>query len=307
MATGPSRPAGVHPLVAAALFVGIALFVGGIVRTAVDHRQARRAGWRVFALLYGVSEVGEGAEVPVAAEGHASGDPGEGGDCPATRPGELAWSAFLIKGQRRTVLFDTGFDDPAMARRWRVRGFRRVTSIVRTLGVDPEDVTDVVLSHLHWDHAGNVAPFTRARVWVRRAEYDWARSVVAPERFARHGVHWTDVEVLQSIERRGHLELLGDRGVEIAPGLRLHLGGLHSRGDQWLEVRVGGTVGTVVIVGDDAASFASLTREAADAARARLRARMAELAGGEDHVLMSHDIGIWSRFPEVADRVVEIR
>ncbi len=79
--------------------------------------------------------------------------------------GGLGWSTIaLVRGAGRVILVDVG-----------AFGVRRM--LARQLaahGVRPEAVTDVVLTHAHYDHAVNFTLFPNAAVWIGAAELAWA-------------------------------------------------------------------------------------------------------------------------------------
>jgi N-acyl homoserine lactone hydrolase len=83
----------------------------------------------------------------------------------ATAHGGLGWSGVtLLRGGGRVVLVDTG-------------GFGVRAPLARALadrGVAPADVTDVLLTHVHYDHAVNALLFPRAALWISTADLDWA-------------------------------------------------------------------------------------------------------------------------------------
>lgn len=81
--------------------------------------------------------------------------------------GGLGWSTVtLLRGEGRVILVDVG-----------AFGVRReLRSQLASRGVHPSDVTDVILTHAHYDHALNFVLFPQARVWIGRAELDWAAS-----------------------------------------------------------------------------------------------------------------------------------
>jgi len=106
----------------------------------------------------------------LARKAHANfidGDPHETADMP------LNYYVWAIVGRGRTIVVDTGFG-PAVGRK---RG-RTITYPVdeglRAIGVQPQDVQDVVITHMHYDHCGNDDLFTRARYHLQDLEMDYA-------------------------------------------------------------------------------------------------------------------------------------
>ncbi len=81
--------------------------------------------------------------------------------------GGLGWSTVtLLRGEGRKILVDAG-----------AFGVRReLRTQLASHGVTPDDITDVVLTHAHYDHAVNFILFPRARIWIGDAELRWAAS-----------------------------------------------------------------------------------------------------------------------------------
>ena len=79
--------------------------------------------------------------------------------------GALGWSTIaLLRGEGRCILIDVG-----------AFGVRKVLAQqLAAHGVKPEDVTDVILTHAHYDHAVNFTLFPRAAVWIGEEELRWA-------------------------------------------------------------------------------------------------------------------------------------
>jgi glyoxylase-like metal-dependent hydrolase (beta-lactamase superfamily II) len=170
----------------------------------------------------------------------------------------LACRAMLVRDRGRAILFETGigaFFEPALRERYGVVEDRHVLlDSLAAAGVRPEDVDVVVLSHLHFDHAGGAltawrdgaAPelaFPRA-AWVVGAEA-WARAK-APHPRDRASF----IPALQPLlEATGRLEQVsGDRSETLGDGFRFHLSHGHTPGLLLAEVALGG--GPVVFAAD---------------------------------------------------------
>jgi glyoxylase-like metal-dependent hydrolase (beta-lactamase superfamily II) len=127
--------------------------------------------------------------------------------------GGLGWSTVvLLRGHGRVALLDTG-------------GFGVRSALVQklqALGVGVEDVTDLLLSHTHWDHIVNYTLFPRARLHVGKQDLEWATSndpsvYAVAELYARE---------LRADSRLQFLE----PGMEAFPGIRVELGPGHTPG-----------------------------------------------------------------------------
>ncbi len=81
----------------------------------------------------------------------------------------LNYFVWVIRNSERTVIVDTGFDSAMAARRGRVVE-RPVEDGLVALGVNPHAVQDVVITHLHYDHAGNRELFPAARFHLHERE-----------------------------------------------------------------------------------------------------------------------------------------
>src|SRR3712207_2780478 len=76
-------------------------------------------------------------------------------------PMPLDYFVWLIRGHGRMILVDTGFDEPAAQARGR-NLLIHPTAALRAFGVEPDAIQDVILTHLHYDHAGNLGRFPNA-------------------------------------------------------------------------------------------------------------------------------------------------
>ena len=75
---------------------------------------------------------------------------------------------WAIRGEGRTIVLDTGFDQESAKRRGRV-WLRSPIDALRGIGIEAAEVKDVILSHMHWDHAGHWADFPKARLHLQDA------------------------------------------------------------------------------------------------------------------------------------------
>ena len=86
---------------------------------------------------------------------------------------DIAMMVWLLKGpDGRNVLVDAGFHRDDFVRRWKPVDFVPPSEAVARAGVKPEDVTDVIISHIHWDHLDGIDLFPKARIWIQREEFE---------------------------------------------------------------------------------------------------------------------------------------
>jgi len=146
----------------------------------------------------------------------------------------LAW---YIQGQGHHILVDTGGHDPAEGQLHppysRDPGQDPVARLA-ALGVRPEDIDILILTHLHWDHAANIHLFPRARVLVQREELRYAAAPLAPHRWA--------YEAYPPLAFASDRYEVIDGDAKIVEGVSVHLTPGHSPGLQGVAVRASGAV-----------------------------------------------------------------
>lgn len=152
----------------------------------------------------------------------------------------VARSLWIMQGDRR-ILVDCGMGDLWAEPQRRIHDLRNVPEA--EWGLDPESVTDLILTHLHFDHAGGLvrrapegdlrAVFPNARIHLQRAQWDQARNPTLKDRASYLP------ETVRFLATAPGLTL-HDGDVEVLPGLHLHRVDGHTRGQQWVELRGGG-------------------------------------------------------------------
>ena len=230
-----------------------------------------------------------------------------GGDDHAA-PMPLDYYVWVVKADGRAIVVDTGFDPVAAARRGRTLT-RPVAEGLAAAGVDPGQVRDVVITHMHYDHAGNVALFPRAQFHVQDAEMAYCTGRAMTH---RHLSAPFDADNVADMVRRvfdGRVVFhAGDS--QLCEGVTLHHLAGHTLGLQ--VVRVATARGPVVLASDAAHFWANLERETpfpivADvpAYLDSLRA-LRRLAPSLEHIIPGHDPLVLARYPRmpgVADAV----
>jgi glyoxylase-like metal-dependent hydrolase (beta-lactamase superfamily II) len=97
-----------------------------------------------------------------------AGDNFLGGD-PHNGPMPLDYFVWALVGADKTYILDTGFDAAMAAKRGR-QHLRAPGDGLRTIGIDPGKIDDVIISHMHYDHAGNHELFPQARYHIQDKE-----------------------------------------------------------------------------------------------------------------------------------------
>ena len=252
------------------------------------------ARYEVFALRYATVE-------RRPAENFISPDPHDG-------PFSMDYFVWAIRGEGRTIVVDTGFGAAAAEKRGRTL-LRPPREALAALGIDCSEVEDVVITHLHYDHAGNLADFPKARFHLQDAEVAYATG-----RLMRHDMlrHAYDVEDVVSMVRRVYAGrvVFHDGEAEIAPGISLHRIGGHTKGLQ--AVRVATARGNVVLASDATHFYANIRGRdpfpiVVDvAAMLEGYETLERLADSPDHIVPGHDPEVMRRYRDVAEGVVAL-
>ncbi len=223
----------------------------------------------------------------------------------------MDYFVWLLRGpDGREILVDTGFDEVTAARRGR-RILRPVEECLRAVRSDPASIRDVIVSHLHYDHAGNLGLFPNATFHIQDREVAFATGRHMCAACLRAPFEVEDVVKLVRAVYADRV-LFHDGEDEIAPGVTVHHVGGHSDGIQM--VRVATVRGPLVLAVDAAHYYANMQRQNPFQIVFDLGAmiqgwrRARQLAGGDDSlVIPGHDPLVRSRYPAVDEGAEVIR
>ncbi len=220
----------------------------------------------------------------------------------------MDYFVWAIVGGGRTVVVDTGFNAGAAERRRR-QFLRCPAEALAVLGIDAGTVPEVVLTHLHYDHAGNLDKFPAARFHLQAREMAFATGPCMCEPFLRHAYDVEDVVQMVRTVYAGRVVFhAGD--AELHPGISLHRIGGHTDGLQAVRVHTGR--GWVVLASDAAHYTLNMARRSpfpivyhvGDMLQGfdRLRA----LADSDEHVVPGHDPAVLRDYPAVGTDGAEL-
>jgi glyoxylase-like metal-dependent hydrolase (beta-lactamase superfamily II) len=262
-----------------------ALVLAGCARHGSSGGSAVPAGTEVYALRYGTLRNFPVASLVAGAD--------------TSRRMDIALMVWLIKrGDGRNVLVDAGFYRDKFMQRWKPADYIKPSDAVRLAGLQPEDITDVIVSHVHWDHLDGADLFPRARIWIQRDEY--AHHLNDAGRSLDRAIDSLDAVMLAGFKRAGRVHLIDGDGREIMPGIKVYTGGKHTFASQFASVQT--PHGTVVLASDNMYLYENFTRHAAIAqtldAASNLRAqeRMGRLASNARLIVPGHDPQVFARF-----------
>jgi glyoxylase-like metal-dependent hydrolase (beta-lactamase superfamily II) len=224
---------------------------------------------------------------------------------------DTIFAIWLIRGGGRNILFDSGFHREQWFKYWTITDYVRPDEAVKLAGVKPEEITDVVISHAHWDHMGGIDLFPKATVWIQKEEFRYYTGEAWQAGGQHGGIDPEDVKELVRLNTEGRLRLVDGDNVEIFPGIRAYTGGRHTYASQY--IRVEGNP-SFVLASDNCYLYRNLAEHKASAtfseadqpANIRNQARMIELAGSPDRVVPGHDALQFHKF-QTKGRVATVK
>ena len=214
-------------------------------------------------------------------------------------PMPLDYFVWAIVGKDRTVILDTGFDQMrADARKRKIS--KPVGDGLRALGVDPASVKDVIISHMHYDHAGNHDLFPNARYHLQECEMAYATGRCMCQAMMRMPFEAADVTAMVDKVFKDRV-VFHDGTAEIAPGLSVHHIGGHSKGLQCVRVKT--RRGYVVIASDcchlyshiDEGRVFPITYSVGDTLEGYKT--LQKLASSRHHIVPGHDPDVLKLYP----------
>ena len=215
---------------------------------------------------------------------------------------DVAMVIWLIRGGGHTILFDSGYHRDTFLKDFAMKDYLRPDEAVKTAGVQPDAVTDIVISHAHWDHLGGIDLFPKAIVWIQKEEYRYYTTDAWQAGGNHDGIDPGDIKELSQLNTEGRVRLVDGDNVEIFPGIRAYTGSRHTYASQYL--RVDGNP-PFVLASDNCYLYLNLSTHLPSAtfsdadhpANIAQQARMISLAGSPDRVVPGHDPLQFQKFP----------
>jgi glyoxylase-like metal-dependent hydrolase (beta-lactamase superfamily II) len=225
---------------------------------------------------------------------------------------DIAMMIWVLKGaDGRLAIVDSGFHRDRYFRQFTVKDFVKPSDAIAPLGLKPDDVTDIFLTHMHWDHAGGVDLFPSARVWIQKDEYDYYTGAAWQSPNTHGGIDADDVLEIVKRNTEGRVSFVrGDDETSLS-GIAFGIGGRHTWQSQFVAAQ-GRSGRTVVLASDNLYLYENLdahkpVAQTLDAAsNLRTQDRMRSLASDPKLVIPGHDPAVFDRFPRVSDRIVRI-
>ena len=225
---------------------------------------------------------------------------------------DIAMMIWVLKGiDGRVAIVDSGFHRDQYFKQFAVKDFVRPSEAIAPLGMKPDDVTDIFLTHAHWDHAGGIDLFPNARVWLQKDEFEYYTGQAWQQTNTHGGIDPEDMIELVRRNTRGKLSLVhGDDDTTIS-GITFGVGGKHTWQSQFIVVH-GVRQHEVVLASDNMYLYENLDThkpiaQTLDAvSNLRTQDRMKSLASDPRFLIPGHDPAVFEKFEKVSDRIVRI-
>jgi glyoxylase-like metal-dependent hydrolase (beta-lactamase superfamily II) len=251
--------------------------------------------YEVYAIRY--------ASIPFRVSGLISG-------ADTSRRIDIAMMVWLLRSPGgRNILVDAGFYRQPLMSQWKPADFMRPDSAVALAGIKPADVTDIIISHIHWDHFDGADLFPNAKVWIQREEVE--HHIDSTGAVVDRTINRLDAAMLHELRKAGRLQLVNGDAQSIAPGIKVYTGGKHTFASQYVGVRT--AQGVAVVASDNAYLYENFEKHVPIAqtldATSNLAAqdRMRTLASNARLIVPGHDPGVFRMFELVNPRIARIR
>jgi glyoxylase-like metal-dependent hydrolase (beta-lactamase superfamily II) len=228
---------------------------------------------------------------------------------------DLPFSFILAQRGDRNVLVDVGFmqdDHNTFSRKFGIPTWISPVRMLSEMNLAPEAISDIFVTHAHFDHMGSIAEFPNAQIYIQKSELlSWYEAIALPKRFG-HLTAIIDPDNLRtaldaSIQHRVTL-IDGDKD-NVLPGIHVRLGSGHTIGQQFVVIDT--ALGRRVISGDCVYSRRQFTGHNNDGVYVPLNNATGsvweqlktidkmndELGGDLGRLVVLHDIERWKGLP----------
>lgn len=174
------------------------------------------------------------------------------------------FSYVVLKQGELVILVDVGFgsspDQMSIAEGSDVTDWRGPREVLGQIGLAPEDVTHVLITHAHYDHFGNVGAFPKANFFISGHELQfWTTELAVPASLRTFTDPIDPADLIAAVElaAQNRLHVLSDAAENLFPGIdMLPAWNTHTPGSMY--IRVATTDGPLVLAGDNVYAWENL-------------------------------------------------
>lgn len=273
------------------------LLITIILLTAFQPVFCQKNEYQVYALRF------NGPGTSPASDAAIGANPGD-----SVRGCNMFW--FLKGDNGRNILVDVGYIDSSKTVS---KDYMRPDKVLKQLNINPSDITDIIITHPHFDHIGGIILFPQGKVWIQKKDYDYFVGEAWEENGFSKGFQKNDVRNLIEINLSGRLKLVEGDNLEIIPGIKVFTGSKHTFENQYLLVNWNSQKNKILLASDAIWFYYNLNnllpvpvftfdpKAYVDAMR-----RMKTLVSNPDLIIPGHDDLVFSKFTKISEGIVKI-
>jgi glyoxylase-like metal-dependent hydrolase (beta-lactamase superfamily II) len=233
---------------------------------------------------------------------------------------DLPFAFVLARSGSRNILVDCGFmkegNGIAVAEKFGIPTWISPVRLVSEMGVDAADITDIVLSHAHFDHMGSIEKFPNAQLHLQKRELlSWVELFALPRRFGFLTTVFDSDDLFSALNAASQHRLTlidGDKD-NVLPGVHVRTGEGHTFGSQFITLET--AKGRVVVAGDCIYGAGNILGRNNDGVYTPLGSAIGsaweqlksidrindEIAGDMNRLVILHDFDRWKRFEMIKE------
>jgi glyoxylase-like metal-dependent hydrolase (beta-lactamase superfamily II) len=223
---------------------------------------------------------------------------------------------WLIRGNNgKNILVDAGFlNDLEIFKKLNTSFYIRPDSVLLELNLKADEITDIILTHPHWDHIDGIPLFPKAHIWIQKEDYNYFVGDAWQKEGRHGGFYKRDVDSLVSLNIAGKLTLVDGDDKEIIQGIKVYTGSRHTFNSQYVLVQTGAD--KVILASDNIWIYYNLDHLKSSPypngtfdtiAYVKSMQRMKIQTSDIKYIIPGHDPAIFTRFPMVKPDIVKIR
>lgn len=216
---------------------------------------------------------------------------------------------WLLKDSNgKNILVDAGFIDSTNS----LKKYIRPDSILQKVNISTQDISDIILTHPHYDHIDGIGLFPKAQIWLQKEDYDYFIGPAWQANGDSIGFTREDVQKILKVNSSGKLKLVSGDNIEIMPGIKVFTGSKHTYQNQYLLVNSNSKRNKILLASDAIWFYLNLEKQLPvsvcidTSLYLKAMKRMKTLVSNPNLIIPGHDDKVFSKFPKIQDWIVQI-